>query len=231
MQRSPRPLRPVVRQSTESLTINNLREYVLSGAARPGERITEAALATELQVARGTVRTGLHRLATEGLVVQTPYSGWHVAELDDADIWELYTLRGCLEGLAARLAAERMTDEKRVRLRGLYERFTTACHSGDHSAASQLDFELHLAIVEAAEHSRLLEHYRLVAQQVRLFIQSSNSFYADRLEDLVPQHAPIIEAVLSGDSRSAAEAAQQHNETVGPQFLESMRQSKANSGA
>lgn len=77
MQRSPRALRPAGRHSTESPTINTLRESVLSGAARPG-----------------------------GLVVLTPYSGWHVAELDEADIRERYTLRGCLEGLAARLAAE-----------------------------------------------------------------------------------------------------------------------------
>ncbi|WP_198399133.1 GntR family transcriptional regulator [Caballeronia hypogeia] len=219
----------MVRQSTESLTINNLREYLLSGAARPGERITEAALANELQVARGTVRTGLHRLATEGLVVQTPYSGWHVAELDEVDIWELYTLRGCLEGLASRLAAERMTEEKRLLLQDLWERFVDACHKDDHTAASRLDFDLHFAIVEAAEHSRLLEHYRLVAQQVKLFIQSSNSFYADRLQELIPQHAPIIEAILRGDAKGAAHAAQHHNETVGPQFLESVRHSEVRS--
>lgn len=222
MQRKPRGLQPVVRQSTEAVTIEALRDYVLSGAAQLGERVTETALATDLQVARATVRTGLQKLASEGLIVQTPYSGWHVISLGETDIWELWTLRGSLEGLAARLTASKMTAEKEARLKGLYAQFTTACLAEDQAAVSHLDFAMHLAIVEMAEHARLLEHYRLVSQQVRLFIASSNSFYAGRLADLVPQHASLIEAVLSGDPRAAADAAWEHNELVGPEYAHSI---------
>jgi DNA-binding GntR family transcriptional regulator len=66
-----------------------------------------------MDLSRGTVRAALHRLVTEGLVVQRPYAGWEVASLTSRDAWELYALRGALEALAARLAAENMDARKR----------------------------------------------------------------------------------------------------------------------
>lgn len=94
-------LRPVARQSTEIIVTDTLRDYILSGEVAPGERLTEIALAEQLGVARATLRTALHRLTSEGIVVQTPYTGWHVASLSAQDVWEIWTLRGSLESLAA----------------------------------------------------------------------------------------------------------------------------------
>lgn len=83
-----------------------LRAQILTGVFPPGHRLTETALATELDVSRGTVRSALRTLTYEGLVAQVAYSKWLVPELTLEDARELATLHVALTALAARLAAE-----------------------------------------------------------------------------------------------------------------------------
>jgi len=127
-------LRPVVKRSAESLAVEALRSHVLSGAVPPGQRLTEINLAERLGISRATLRTALHRLTLEGLVHQIPYTGWEVASLTGHDAWELYTLRSSLEGLAARLAAEREPEVKK----SVHEAFAAlkrTCKTRDYAAA------------------------------------------------------------------------------------------------
>src|ERR1035437_6485242 len=155
-------VRPVVKQSAESLTTDGLREFILSGAVKPGARLTEISLADQMGVSRATLRTGLHRLASEGIILQIPYTGWQVAELNAHDVWELWTLRGSLEGLAAKLAAESKEVEAREKIEEAYDRLVGACSRNNLKKVSECDFALHRAIVEAAGHRRLEQQYRLV---------------------------------------------------------------------
>jgi GntR family transcriptional regulator of vanillate catabolism len=89
----------------------NIREMVLRGEFKPGERIFEVPLAERLGVSRTPIRLALERLAQEGLL-QTLESGigFTVREFTLRDIWDAIEARGVLEGVAARLAAERLTD-------------------------------------------------------------------------------------------------------------------------
>ena len=85
-----------------------LREMLLEGRFQPGERIREVPLAAELGVSRIPLRLVLERLAHEGLLVVLPTRGFVVQHFSTADIYEAIELRGLLEGMAARLAAERL---------------------------------------------------------------------------------------------------------------------------
>jgi len=85
-----------------------LREMLLEGHFQPGERIREVPLAAELGVSRIPLRLVLERLAPEGLLVVRPTRGFVVQRFSTADIYDAIELRGLLEGMAARLAAERM---------------------------------------------------------------------------------------------------------------------------
>lgn len=208
-------LRPVAKHSAESQATDSLRDFILSGSLRPGARLTEVALAEQMGVARATLRTGLHRLASEGIVVQIPYTGWQVAKLSAEDVWELWTLRGSLEGLAAKLAAQSTDPAVKRGIRAAHEALLAACAAGNMEAISDADFALHRTIIDLVGHSRLKRQYQLVEQQVRLYILTSNSFVADGPEDIVRQHRPMIDALLAGDAAGAAEAAWQHNETEG----------------
>jgi len=87
-----------------------LREMLLEGHFQPGERIREVPLAAELGVSRIPLRLVLERLAHEGLLAVLPTRGFVVQRFSTADIYEAIELRGLLEGMAARLAAEKLED-------------------------------------------------------------------------------------------------------------------------
>lgn len=213
-------LRPVQRQSTEALVTEHLRDFILSGDVAPGGRLTENALAEQLGVARSTVRMGLQRLAVEGIVVQIPYTGWEVASLSAEDVWELWTLRGSLESLASRLAAGRSEPEVHDALEAAFAALEAACASGDRRRMNEADFALHRAIVDSAGHKRLATQYRLVEQQVRLFIATSNEHVASGPEDITAQHAPLIAALRARDPEAAASAAWQHDQSEGARLMQ-----------
>ncbi|MTH65916.1 GntR family transcriptional regulator [Paracoccus shanxieyensis] len=213
-------LRPISRQSTETLVTDNLRDFILSGEIAPGGRLTEIALADQLGVARSTLRMGLHRLAAEGIVVQTPYTGWHVASLSAADVWEIWTLRGSLESLASRLAAERTQPEIRAQLDAAFDAFLGACERGVVHEMSKADFAMHRAIVDCSGHRRLAAQYRLVEQQVRLFIATSNTHVATGPDDIIAQHMPLIGAIRARDGEAAAKAAWEHDATEGARLMD-----------
>jgi DNA-binding GntR family transcriptional regulator len=207
--------RPVARLSAEDQATDSLRDFLLSGAVQPGARVTEIALADQMGVARATLRTGLHRLAGEGILVQIPYTGWQVAELQANDVWELWTLRGSLESLAAKLAAESSDPAVKAGIEAAYGELVAACAKGNMDKISERDFALHRKMIELSGHSRLQRQYQLVEQQVKLYIATSNSLVADHPEDIVEQHRPMIEALLARKSQRAAQEAWLHNETEG----------------
>lgn len=88
-----------------------LREMVLAGDLQAGSRITELALVEKLGVSRTPIRAALIRLEQEGLLQQMPSGGFAVRKFSEADVADAIELRGTVEGLAARMAAERGTSE------------------------------------------------------------------------------------------------------------------------
>jgi DNA-binding GntR family transcriptional regulator len=187
-----------------------LREQILSGRFAPGLRLVEAALAEQLGVSRGTVRAALSELVHEGLVLQVAYTKWMVPELSAEDAWELYTLRGSLEGLAARLAAERRTPVTMAALSDAYERLAGAVAGERRSAVATADLALHKTIVGITGHRRLIAQYKLIEQQVRHYIATSNAQIYD-LHQIIDEHEPIVKAIMAGDAARAERLAHDHN--------------------
>ena len=94
--------------SSQNVTaLLKLRELILSGELKPGERLSELALVERLGVSRTPIRTAMMRLEQEGLAHSIPTGGFAVSAFSERDIHAAIEIRGTLEGLAARLAAER----------------------------------------------------------------------------------------------------------------------------
>lgn len=99
-----------------------LRKMLLAGDFQPGERLAELTLVPLLNASRTPVRLALDRLAHEGLLEPLPTTGFRVRAFAVADIYDAIEVRGVLEGMAARLAAERLRNEDDVRqLRRCYQ--------------------------------------------------------------------------------------------------------------
>jgi DNA-binding GntR family transcriptional regulator len=191
-----------------------LRERILMGDLPPGRRLTESRLSDQLEVSRATIRAALNHLAFEQLVDLTPYTGWTTRALTSHDAWELYTLRGSLEGLAARIASEKINAENSRSLKHTLGLLGAACKSKDSGAIAAADYALHVCIIDLCEHKRLRAQYTSLEQQVRRYIALSDDLLMNKT-DIFEQHRPLVDAIVSGDADAADEIAKNHNLSEG----------------
>lgn len=187
-----------------------IREQILNGRFPQGSRLKEVQIAEQFGLSRGTIRAALQQLYYEGLVNQVLHRGWTVAQLTIKDTWELYTLRNEMEGFGARLVAEAVTPEKTKVLREALRKLAIAVNSKNFSSITEADFVLHKTIIQLSEHSRLENQYRLIEQQIRLYITCCDSLFQDQAV-LVEEHEQLVEAICSGNGALAEQAARQHN--------------------
>ena len=103
-------LRPVVNRTLSSQVAEQLRTFIVSGAVKPGERLTETTLANQLSVSRGPLREAILKLIDEGLVSKEDYRGIRVRSISVKELGELYTMRSTLERFAFREAWCKRTD-------------------------------------------------------------------------------------------------------------------------
>jgi DNA-binding GntR family transcriptional regulator len=218
--RAARQRRRSAPESLGDIAYAGIRHAITSLALPPGSAVNEAALAAELGVGLAPVRSALRRLAWENLVVILPRRGTLVAELDVADLQEIFELRVELEGLSARLAAERAEDGERASLSALIERTRGALASGDQQALIELDRELHAAIAEAAGNTLLAAQLDWLYGHVRRLW----SVTLDRVSALrasVAEHEAVVDAIVRGDEAEAHDRMQAHVRRFQAAFLES----------
>ncbi|KAB8316474.1 GntR family transcriptional regulator [Tolypothrix campylonemoides VB511288] len=204
------PQPAIVPRSLDVQAADVIREQILNGTLAPGTRLLEINLAEQFNLSRATIRSALQQLTYEGLLVQLPYKGCTVSGLSSQDAWELYTLRSALESLAARLAAVAITPSQAKELNAALQQLVKAVQKGNWSQIADADFALHKAIIQLAGHRRLQQQYKIVEQQIRLYIISCNAIHPD-LDDIVEQHQKLVNAICSGDACSAEQIAGDHN--------------------
>jgi len=151
-------LSTIVDQRTQADRAFDLLEAeIVSGRIPMGAKLGEEALAARFGVSRGPLREALRRLEGRSLAVRTAHSGVKVVSLSEEDLIELYEVRGSLEGLAARLAAERCDDAELADIADLLERqraFGKSNDDTDYSQGIEQD-DFHYRIAMASGSSRL----------------------------------------------------------------------------
>ncbi|WCE32027.1 GntR family transcriptional regulator [Vibrio sp. SCSIO 43137] len=214
------------KSSLEVQAVDYLRDLILTGSYKMGEKIVESALAKELELSRSTIRMALNTLSHEGLVVQKPYVGWQVIEIDEHDVWEIYHLRIAIESRSAWLAATKIDDDGKAKLRQLINEFTEEAKNNLISTQRKSKFELefHSLIVSLSDNGRLMEIYRKVSNQMLLFFNIDLDSYEPL--NIVAAHQPLVDAICNNDPQSAAIHAEQHISTfkdVGKKLKERQR--------
>lgn len=210
---------PIEKESLDRRAARQLREAILTGTLAPGTRITEQSIASQLALSRGTVRTALHHLAADGLVVQNIYSSWEVMMLTAEDAGELYTLRSSLEGLAGRLAARSVTPAKKDVLRSAFKHLVETAKSGAEQDLANADLAFHVAIVGISGNKRLIEQYSHVEMQLRMYIRSVNGLMPSA-ESVAAVHEPMMKAVLDGDPVLAEALLVEHSVVYGKKLVD-----------
>lgn len=201
---------PVRRESTRDKVYVALREAILSGRLKTGQRLVEIPLARELGVSRAVLREALQQLAHDGLVEQSGYKGTRVVMLTPRQVDEIVGVRLLLEVEAVRLAHSRLNDRDRSELRALARRMAAET---DFPRFSQLDFRLHQRIwaVSGQETiARLLTQVSAPLFAMSLLIRSAEKRTRSRSDQRRGDHTPLVEALCSGTVDDAVEAMRFH---------------------
>jgi GntR family transcriptional regulator, vanillate catabolism transcriptional regulator len=198
-----------------------LRTMLLEGRFQPGERIREVPLAAELGVSRIPLRLVLERLAHEGLLLVRPTRGFVAKQFSTADINEAIELRGLLEGMAARLAAERFHEPKEIAklelLNAEIARVVKRKNSMDHledyiDSNARFHAEI-LRLSKSPMLARAMEHTcSLPFASPSAFVKRQYTA-VDSIElfhTAVDQHRGILEAIANRESARAELLAREH---------------------
>jgi DNA-binding GntR family transcriptional regulator len=194
----------------KSRTYDDLKDMILSGRLKPGQKLVERDLGTQLQVSRTPIREALSRLAQEGLVEARPQRGHYVQVLDAKLVQDLYELREVLEGYAIHLAIARADGEDMARLQA----YETALAKYDEDPV-QGDAELmegqqvHEIIARAADNELLFEMLMRLYDRLRLFIWI-DALYADEAALTRSEHRELIEAFKARDEARLLQLARDH---------------------
>ena len=226
LSRASAPSAEIERRSLDEDVAEALRESILKGDLKPGDRLTELDLAQRWRVSQGTIRAALKTLQHEGLVEVRPRRGTFVTTLSKADVLEIYTLRDALESLAARHAALRIDDKGARALERVLRAMQSAVHSDNRKRMLDLDFEFHRTIVELSGHKRLAETWSKLAVQTRLFLTMTDQFHHD-LKGLLAIHEPLAEAIIAGKAEKAFRLASHHTQHDGTSLAAALAQPKS----
>lgn len=195
-----------------------IRDMIVEGRLAAGEWINENELCQQLQISRTPLREALKVLAAEGLVQLVPRRGARVARLSVREIVDLFEALSGIEGIAAELAAKRMSAADLDGLRQLQLRIEQRHKARNRHEYFHDNQTLHQAIVQCSGNSALVDiHARLIARVRRARYQAILS--EARWAESVQEHAQILAALESRDARKAGELMRQHvgrtGETVG----------------
>lgn len=194
-------------QPLAAAVLSTLREAIVGGTYLPGQRLVEEDLALELEVSRGPIREALHLLAVEGFVEIEPRRGAKVAIFTRKQADDLFVMRLTLEGLVARLAAARRTDEQLDHLRAVCEEGLDAATQARTEDLPALNTAFHAALADAADNTLLAEQLSTMSTMIQWA-------YAKRIRERLTnswfEHRTIVDAIAAGDAAAAEAAAQNH---------------------
>lgn len=185
-----------------------LRQEIISGTLRPGDRLVERELADRFGVSRVPVREAIRALVTEGFVhFETPRRAL-VRRLTRDDVRELFELREALEVYAAGLAAARATPEDLAETEKLLASAAAATEAGDAEAITDINSRLHDRIMAMAGNGLLTEALEPVAGRLRWMTRRNEEW-----PHLLVEHRELYEAIASGDPERARAQALVHVRT------------------
>lgn len=191
-------VQPIHRLHLHDVLVERLRDLLTEGEFPPGEKINEKALTEAFGVSRTPLREALKVLASEGLVTLTPNRGARVAKLSEEDLDDVFPVLMSLEGLAGRLACERMSDGEIGRVEALQARMEKEFEDGDRSAYFHTNQEIHEAILEGSQNEVLITTHRSLAGRIRRARYLAN-MSPERWRQAVDEHRAILDALKSRD--------------------------------
>jgi DNA-binding GntR family transcriptional regulator len=183
---------------------DQLRAEILNGSLKPGERIVEGKWAAKFGVAQASIREAINILAQAGFVTKAPGRSARVIHLSETDVAHIYQLRGAIEGLAARLAAQSRQDLNV--LQAALNSMRESARTGDRERLIDFDLLYHLALCELSNNPYLIEHARRILVPLFAFVRmriSASGQSTSAWEKDLEAHQRTIDLIREGESEVA----------------------------
>lgn len=195
------PLRDVV--------FNTLRQAILRGELKPGERLIEIQLANKLGVSRTPIREALRKLELEGLVNMVPRKGAEVADITEKSLRDVLEVRKALEELSVQLACEKITEEEIEELKRVAERFKDTLDDQDVTKIAEADVAFHDVIYTATDNQKLI----LLLNNLREQMYRYRVEYLKKEEaypQLIAEHEELIDNISKRNKEEATRIMCEH---------------------
>lgn len=195
------PLRDVV--------FHTLREAILKGDLRPGERLMELQLASKLGVSRTPIREAIRMLEQEGLAVTIPRKGAEVAKMTEKDMEDVLQIREALDELAVQVACDKMTVQQLKELTLAMKNFENAIQAGKLKKIIEYDVEFHDIIYRATDNPKLVTLLNNIREQIyRYRVEYLKG--KENYPMLVREHEEIVTALKQKNKERVADAMRSH---------------------
>lgn len=191
--------------------VDIIRDRILKGEYKIGEKIKENQIATEFKVSRTPIREAFKQLENEGLIDYVPNRGCFAKGFTRQDIEDIYAVRKALEIMAVEWAVSRISDQQIEALKEQSELMEFYTARKDSDKVLELNSAYHDIIYDAAGSrfmAQILRSYKEYIEQTRKVILYEQAY----LEEILQEHKVILEAIIARDAECAKAAMADHLE-------------------
>ncbi|RWQ63341.1 GntR family transcriptional regulator [Mesorhizobium sp.] len=186
-----------------------IKEFAIDYRFRPGEKINEVELATELGVSRTPVRAALNRLQRDGFVASVPNKGFYARELTPEAVRDLYELRAAIERAAFGLACERATDTEIQATVDAWTKHSSLKGEGSWAKVAVADESFHMALTQLSKNAQMVNALEGLCSRIRFFRRIDLESMPRRSHSY-QEHEAIIDALRRRDAAGGAALVEKH---------------------
>ncbi|SEA38469.1 transcriptional regulator, GntR family [Desulfuromusa kysingii] len=212
-------------QTLREKILETIRDAILKGDLKPGEKVAEPELAERFGISRTPIREAFRQLESEGYLTVVPRKGAVVAALSEKDVQEYYAVKSILEGYAAELAAENLSEKELAKLISINERLKRLATEGDVKTFYKVHHEFHDTFLKAADNSKLYELINQLGQKFTRLRMASLSVEG-RMAISVAEHDKLLKAFHDHDGKAAENLIKKTAAIGGKVLLENMAHSQ-----
>ncbi len=207
------PLLPLKREALRDRVVKAIRDAIIEGRLRPGEKVPEGDLARQLTVSRTPIREAIRVLESQGLVEVTPKRGTYITMPDTADAEDGLSVRAALEILAVEQAIERSTETDWnnlfAELEKILSEMAEAVQEKDTIRAVERDIEFHAAVMRASKNRHLMRGWHTVGIPFLVWLPE-RQLYPGLPSNLVGRHREVLVALQSRNPEVCSQAIRTH---------------------
>ncbi|TZE80976.1 GntR family transcriptional regulator [Calorimonas adulescens] len=212
--------------SISDKVFNLLKNAILSGELKPGERLVERKLSEKLGISRTPVREAIQKLKSQGLAVQLPRKGAVVSMVTPREVIDVFNIREVLEGLAARLAAENANKRQINQLNRILNEMEKCVALNNEEELEDLHIKFHETIYKIAGNEKLYQMLINLQEYIRTYTRVGYSFHG-RIEEATMEHSQIVREIESHNASRAEYYAKRHIENSRDAYISKLEEEKS----